>query len=694
MTKQLSAMAVAMTFGISGVSAMNFTSGMFNFQTDSAPQRCVLVGVAGYIEGDVEIPSTVSFYDEDSNTVEYTVVGIGKEALQGQSEVTTFILPATIETVGSKAFSGCTMLQSVDFPDAVVTIGDMVVEGCYGIRTLNLGSRLEAIGYMAFESASQLERATITAAIPPVLDDEDTFNWQVLSSMILEVPAGSVEAYKNAPYWSEISNIMPAQTAIPERIVTDGVIYSGFTEEAPFTCIATGLDENFTGSDLIIHGEVEAAGKTYRVSGIGESAFMSTTLCTVTIEDGIESIASQAFRGCAEINTVDLPATLKSIGEYAFWGCKGIEKIELPDGMTEIPDWSFAFCGGMKEFIFPKGLKSIGFKAFFQDKGLDGLSLPDGLECISDEAFEECKGLTSIVIPETVNSIGSSAFYQCEQLADVTINASISELPESIFAYSGVRNITFPESLIFIGNNAFEQCNDLVEIYIPSTVTSIGSDTFANCMALSKVSGMENVSEVKNNAFYECESLSDITFSDRLENIGNGVFMRCTSMENIVIPSGKVGQYALLGCSGIKSVLFGDGVTEIGSEAFRDCGKIEEVIADAIVPPALSADAFDAGVYSNATLTVPAESIEAYNTAAGWQKFEDIGTGVESISCPEDPFTVVEGEILITTDKNIAVFTMDGKTVVSGVGMSGRRLVLGKGVYIVRSAGRLVKIML
>lgn len=41
----------------------------------------------------------------------------------------------------------------------------------------------------------------------------------------------------------------------------------------------------------------------------------------ITIEDGVTSIGSYAFRNCSNLTSITIPSTVKSIGDMAFAGC-------------------------------------------------------------------------------------------------------------------------------------------------------------------------------------------------------------------------------------------------------------------------------------------------------------------------------------------------------------------------------------
>ena len=72
------------------------------------------------------------------------------------------------------------------------------------------------------------------------------------------------------------------------------------------------------------------------------------------------------------------------------------------------------------------------------------------------------------------------------------------------------------------------------------------------------------------------------------------------------------------------SVTIPNSVTSIGGEAFRDCSQLSDVYCYAKNVPSTSSNAFYSSNYKNATLHVPAASIDNYNETAPWSDFKDI----------------------------------------------------------------------
>lgn len=71
----------------------------------------------------------------------------------------------------------------------------------------------------------------------------------------------------------------------------------------------------------------------------------------------------------------------------------------------------------------------------------------------------------------------------------------------------------------------------------------------------------------------------------------------------------------------IKTVIIKDGVTSIGESAFSHCSSLTEVINLNTKPQEISNCVFDYVNLSNATLYVPAKSIEVYKAAGVWKNF-------------------------------------------------------------------------
>ena len=142
----------------------------------------------------------------------------------------TFEKGSKLKTIGDSTFSGCTSLISISIPASVETIEDQAFEGCSLLATVTFekGSQLKTvdgfsnctalttvdmsactqvteIGYRAFYEDSKLQLFKIGTRTPPSCG-RNVFTG-INSYSVLKVPAGCVDAYKNATGWKEFTTI-------------------------------------------------------------------------------------------------------------------------------------------------------------------------------------------------------------------------------------------------------------------------------------------------------------------------------------------------------------------------------------------------------------------------------------------------------------------------------------------------------
>jgi hypothetical protein len=267
---------------------------------------------------------------------------------------------------------------------------------------------------------------------------------------------------------------------------------------------------------------------------------------------------------------VTIPNSVTSIGERAFYGCRGLTSIEIPNSVTSIGEAAFNCCSGLTSIEIPNSVTSIG-----------------------EYAFAECTGLTSVTIGNSVTSIGEGAFYGCTSLTSITI----------------------PNSVTSIGEGAFYGCTSLTSVTIPNSVTSIGADAFAGC------SGLTSINVASDNSNY-C-SVDDVLFNKdktTLIQYPGGKQGASYTIPNSVT---SIGAGAFYNCSGLTSVTIPNSVTSIGADAFAGCSGLTSITCEAITPPTLDSYVFY-DVNKSIPLYVPAESIEAYQTADQWKDFTNI----------------------------------------------------------------------
>nr|MCR5534004.1 leucine-rich repeat protein [Bacteroidaceae bacterium] len=213
-------------------------------------------------------------------------------------------------------------------------------------------------------------------------------------------------------------------------------------------------------------------------------------------------------------------------------------------------------------------------------------------------------------------------YYNFEGTSAIVTNSG------STGCYQG--DIVIPSSVTYNGN-----------LY---SVTSIGENSFYSCTNLTSVTISEGVKGIDKYAFSWCGKLMRVTIPFSVKNIGESAFSNCSGVIDVVncnIPdctwNTVEASYFPTGIfcgSNIRELVLGEDVTYIGNSAFAGCKQLVSLTCKAQKVPTLGTFVFAGGggtwyhnsnvPLSEATLYVPASSLEAYRNADQWKEFGTI----------------------------------------------------------------------
>ncbi|MGN1264072.1 MAG: leucine-rich repeat domain-containing protein [Prevotella sp.] len=261
----------------------------------------------------------------------------------------------------------------------------------------------------------------------------------------------------------------------------------------------------------VIPATVEADGKTYTVTAIGNSAFYNNL--TVSVE---------------------LPPTIKSIGEYAF--CKSkITEIVIPDSIQEIGDCAFKNANNLSRVVFPESVKqlTIGSMAF-NNCICDEINLPEGTTVLGERAFYNCK-FSTITLPSTLKVISDYCFSYCRDLENINIPEQLEYLGEYSFRHTKLESFTIPPSIKEIGPYPFYD-SEISSVSIPSTLTRWPEGLLASTK-IDSIEIPESVTEIGSYCFSYCPNLKSVTIPSSVNAIGTGIIWGCEALTLLSIPS-------------------------------------------------------------------------------------------------------------------------------------------------------------
>ena len=621
-------------------------------------QATVIKKSSGEYSGEVVIPESVEY-----DGIAYVVTSIGDDAFEYCSGLTSVTIPNSVTSIGYEAFCRCSGLTSVTIPNSVMNIEYGAFWDCSGLTSVTIGNSVTSIGYYAFADCSGLTSVTIPNSVTSI--GFGAFDGcSGLTSVTIPNSVTSIggEAFSRCHGLTSI-------------VVKDGnPVY-----DSRNNCNA--IIETATNT---LHSGCKTTIIPNSVTSIWDYAFYGCSgLTSVSIPNSVTSIGDWAFRECSGLTSVTIPNSVTSIGDYAFYNCFGLTSVTIPNSVTSIGREAFEFCSGLTSVTIPNSVTNIGGEAFSGCFGLTSIVVEDGnpvydsrnncnaiietatstlhfgckttiipnsVTSIGDYAFWVCYGLTSVTIPNSVTSIGVEAFYQCTGLTSVTIPNSVTSIGDYAFSgCSGLTSVTIPNSVTSIGNSAFSGCSGLTSVTIPNSVTSIGDYAFSGCSGLTSVTIPNSVTSIGYGAFNNCSGLTSVTIPNSVKSIGYYAFEYCSGLTSVTIPNSvtSIGDGTFYYCKGLTSVTIPNSVTSIGERAFWGCPELHDVYCYAEKVPSTESNAFDGSYPENATLHVPAASMNSYKATAPWSSFGKIVAISESTS----DLVIKDGESFENTEE-------------------------------------------
>lgn len=439
-----------------------------------------------------------------------------------------------------------------------------------------------------------------------------------------------------------------------------------YTLHADRTATVASYDNSTPDGVIDIPDTVTSSGQHYTVTAIGDSAFNPshtiTNVSSVFIPATVTSIGGFAFRCCKSLATVTFAegSQLKSIGRHAFSGTDPahprFKEIQIPDSVETIGTNAFHNCQDLESITLPASLETIESRAFSSCRNLSEIKLPASLKAIQSSVFDYCSAL------KTVSYDGSLAQWSQINVAKGFLGDSHPSLvtddytaqfisvkdendPDpppktvTITKYTGTESTVILPSTINswpvtkIGEAAFQDNTTITSVTIPDSVTEIGANAFAGCTKLTSVnyigdwsnltiqSGNPAVEDAAkdaaneqlfdfaftpdntavivtnykckgtaadvtipscykgkpvtaiNNAAFPNSAVTSVTIPDSITSIPDAAFVNCSKLTNISIPNSVtyIGFSAFSSCTSLKSITLPSSLSTIGNSAFAGC---------------------------------------------------------------------------------------------------------------------------
>ena len=428
------------------------------------------------------------------------------------------------------------------------------------------------------------------------------------------------------------------------------------------TATVSSYDDSTQDGVIDIPDTVTSGGQSYKVTAIGEYAFNPsrkiTNVSSVFIPATVTSIGRFAFRCCKFLATVTFAegSQLKSIGVSAFSGTDSahpiFKEIQIPYSVETIGTNAFQNCQDLESITLPASLETIESSAFSSCRKLSEIKLPTSLKAIQSYVFDDCSSLKTVSYDGSleqwskINVAKGFLGYSSPSLVMGDYTAQFISVKDendpdpppktvTITKYTGTESTVILPSTINswpvtkIGEDALKDNTTITSVTIPANVTEIGSNAFAGCTNLTSVnyegdwsnltiqSGNPAVQDAANEQLFDFEfilnntavivnnykckgtaadvtipscykgkpvtainnaafpnsAVTSVTIPDSITSIPDAAFVNCSNLTNISIPNSVtyIGFSAFDGCASLKSITLPSSLRTIGNSAFAGC---------------------------------------------------------------------------------------------------------------------------
>ncbi len=360
---------------------------------------------------------------------------------------------------------------------------------------------------------------------------------------------------------------------------------------------------------VVIPDSYEKDGETILITAIGNNAFNSKQLTSVTMGNNIISIGNSAFAHNAALTTLVLSNSLETLGDSAFINCASLRSVNLSNLKT-MGSKAFEECTNLTTVILSDQLTEIPDRAFYK-AGLTSINFPESITMIGNSAFHSSK-LASLTFSANLNSIGNDAFYGCSELKSINFDAcsALTTIGKSAFSFVGstkniIPLIKLPVGVQTIGTSAFSYCK-LSEIHFPSTVKTLPYDALSGVSGAKiyldgiKVNGISSSPwgstgcdiywECEDDSAYYIDNSGSILGFKPLDHPSLKDVIDVTERHTIINIPDKIGDITVKSIGGnafaksnVVSVTLPETLTRIGSSSFAGCKQLKTVVAKGVI---------------------------------------------------------------------------------------------------------------
>lgn len=180
---------------------------------------------------------------------------------------------------------------------------------------------------------------------------------------------------------------------------------------------------------------------------IGSSGLSYCTSKEIILPSNLQAIAGNAFEGCKNITTLEIPSTVKEMGGMStFYNCTNLQEVIIPSDCEFIMcNATYGECESIKSAEV--GGDRIGRMTFYNCYELENVVIRDGITTVEPWAFDNCPKLKKVIFPNSVTELQSGMFRSCLGLEEIVLSDNLTDVPKDLFVNDYLQVIE-PEGVI------------------------------------------------------------------------------------------------------------------------------------------------------------------------------------------------------------------------------------------------------
>ena len=264
-----------------------------------------------------------------------SVTKIDRYAFASSENLTEVTVGNSVATIGGGAFQNCNRLTSISISGPITELPEDVFWSCWSLKDVTLPGSVRKISATAFKGCSALTGINVINPIPAVIESE-TFS-ACEASATLNVPAGSIEAYKAHPYWGKFNAIATWDCGGSENFMVDNVTYHVLLDGSVEIAAVSAPAARSVSGVIEIPDKVVSDGVSYRVGGVANGGFNGAGYAALVLPSTIGYVGLEAFKECTALTEITCMSQVPpSVGDNSFdEDAYGSVKLIVPEDAVE-----------------------------------------------------------------------------------------------------------------------------------------------------------------------------------------------------------------------------------------------------------------------------------------------------------------------------------------------------------------------